>query len=142
MSLTRGTRSLSRGRGSGRDAMPGRAQYVYRVLRKEETVLTLRRPASNLDREMHSLRREVIRHVSDGNQYAWDELQMLSTTSSTVCLCQVWHERMYLYGDKPVMIRIDLEQMSKSDVIYLGTDGWLGRGFYTSPQDLKFQCFQ
>ncbi len=119
---------------SGRDVVPGRPQYVYRALRKGETLDDLRRPQwDNLSAlSQEELRLKVIEHVGGGS----DDTCEAEVTSASTCKKRAWQlaneeGRRHLYWDE--MVRIDLSAFSQDQVVPLCSEALAAMFFL--PQD-------
>ena len=121
---------------SARDAIKGRPRYAYRALRKEEAATgTLRMPQGGwADLNKSEKRVQVITHVGHGNELGAYHSACVSATTSENCAFEIAVNRSHLYGDEPVIIRIDLQAMSHDSVVPLNQPEVAVRYFH--PEDL------
>ena len=109
------------------DQMPNKEKYGFRVLRKEETTTTMRRPDWN---RLSALRQNderwfsstIKNHIQGGNNTAYNEAEVLSLSISHACAYRLAHDpaRKHLYanaGQEPTIVRVDLTAFSQDQVL-------------------------
>jgi len=97
--------------------------FGYRVLREDEKPWHMREPETEALAVMpwSDLRDAIARHIAYGNDPGSNPYNILSFGTHEAC-CLLGREREYIYGDKPVYVRIDMSKIPGEYIIPMNTE--------------------